>query len=68
MSLEIQISSSLLLTCQVLFGVIFSEIMLKSFVCGLYMSAAYTQVFTVILFFNTNILSKLLLKRIVTLG
>ena len=57
MSLEIQISSSLLLTSankrqtfftsQVLFGVFFSEIMLESLGCGLYTSAAYTRVFTV---------------------
>ena len=61
MSLEIQISSSLLLTSankrqtfftsRVLFGVIFfSEIMLESFGCGLYTSAAYTRVFTVCCF------------------
>ena len=59
MLLEIQISSSLLLTSAnkrqtfftslLLFGVIFfSESMLESFGCGLYTSAAYTQVFMVI--------------------
>ena len=59
MSLEIQISSSLLLTSAnkrqtcftsgVLFGVIFfPEIMLESWGCGLYTSAAYTRVFMVI--------------------
>ena len=58
MSLEIQISSSLLLTSankgqtfftsQALFRVfLFSEIMLESWGCGLYTSAAYTRVFTV---------------------
>ena len=57
MSLETQISSSLLLTSankqrtfftsRVLFGVFFPEIMLESSGCGLYMSAAYTQVFVV---------------------
>ena len=58
MALEIQILSSLLLTSAnkqrtfftsgVLFGVIFFlKIVVESFGCGLYTSAAYTRVFTV---------------------
>ena len=58
MSLEIQISSSLLLTSAnkrrtffislSAFWSFFSEIMLESLECGLYTSAAYTRDFTVI--------------------
>ena len=57
MSLEIQISSSLLLTSankqrtfftsQVLFGFFFPVIIRESFGCGLYTSVAYTRVLTV---------------------